>query len=49
MDLDFVLGVIANGPTKSFAYKRLQYLSSKYTMYMLLNEPQEVLEMKVRT
>lgn len=49
MDLDFVLGVIADGPTKSFAFKRLQYLSSKFTMYMLLNEPAEVIEMKVGT
>jgi AMP deaminase len=47
MDLDFVLGVIADGPTKSFAFKRLQYLHSKFTMYTLLNEPTEVVEMKV--
>jgi hypothetical protein len=48
MDLDFVLGVIADGPTKSFAFRRLQYLRGKFTMYTLINEFQEMTEMKVR-
>lgn len=48
MDLDFVLGVIADGPTKSFAFRRLQYLRGKFTMYTLVNEFQEMTEMKVR-
>lgn len=48
MDLEFVLGVISDGPTKSVAYRRLQYLASKFDMYYLLNEYQEVLDMKVR-
>ena len=47
IDLDFVLGVISDGPTKSFAFRRLQYLRSKFTMYSLLNEFQEMTEMKV--
>ncbi|TCD70177.1 AMP deaminase [Steccherinum ochraceum] len=46
MDLDYVLGVIADGPTKSFAFRRLNYLSSKFTMYCLLNEFQELADMK---
>ncbi|KAF8073956.1 AMP deaminase [Lyophyllum atratum] len=46
VDLDFVLGVIADGPTKSFAFRRLKYLSSKFTMYTLLNEFQELADMK---
>jgi len=49
MDLDFVLGVISDGPAKSFAFRRLQYLRSKFTMYTLLNEFQEMTEMKVRS
>lgn len=49
MDLDFVLGVISDGPTKSFAFRRLQYLRGKFTMYSLLNEFQEMTEMKVCT
>lgn len=48
MDLEFVLGVISDGPTKSFAYRRLQYLTSKFDMYYLLNEYQEIADMKVR-
>jgi AMP deaminase len=48
MDLDFVLGVIADGPTKSFAFRRLQYLRGKFSMYTLINEFQEMTEMKVR-
>ena len=47
MDLDFVLGFISDGPTKSFAFRRLQYLRGKFTMYTLLNEIQEMTEMKV--
>ena len=47
MDLDFVLGVISDGPAKSFAFRRLKYLSSKFTMYGLLNEFQEMTDMKV--
>ncbi|KAJ6579423.1 hypothetical protein B0H10DRAFT_1835530 [Mycena sp. CBHHK59/15] len=48
VDLDYVLGVISNGPTKSFAFRRLKYLASKFTMYTLLNEFEELSDMKVR-
>ncbi|KAI5119039.1 hypothetical protein M0805_005905 [Coniferiporia weirii] len=46
MDLDFVLSVISDGPTKSFAFRRLKYLASKWSMYSLLNEYQEIADMK---
>ncbi|KAL1722966.1 hypothetical protein EV715DRAFT_287007 [Schizophyllum commune] len=46
VDLDYVLGVISDGPTKSFAFRRLKYLASKFTMYSLLNEFQELADMK---
>lgn len=46
IDLEFVLGVISDGPAKSFAFRRLKYLSSKFTMYSLLNEYQEIADMK---
>lgn len=46
IDLDYVLGVIADGPAKSFAFRRLKYLSSKFTLYTLLNEYQEMADMK---
>ena len=47
MDLDWVLGVVADGPTKTFAFRRLKYLASKWNMYSLLNENQELADMKV--
>ncbi|KDQ11454.1 hypothetical protein BOTBODRAFT_455558 [Botryobasidium botryosum FD-172 SS1] len=46
IDLDYVLGVVSDGPAKSFAFKRLKYLSSKFQMYTLLNEYEELAEMK---
>ncbi|KAI0269947.1 AMP deaminase [Gloeopeniophorella convolvens] len=46
MDLDFVLSVISDGPAKSFAFRRLQYLQGKFTMHTLLNEFQEMTDMK---
>ncbi|KAJ7913565.1 hypothetical protein B0H13DRAFT_491918 [Mycena leptocephala] len=46
VDLDYVLGVISDGPTKSFAFRRLKYLASKFTMYTLVNEFQELSDMK---
>ena len=45
-DLDFVLSVISDGPTKSFAFRRLKYLESKWNMYILLNEYEELAEVK---
>ena len=46
LDLEKVLATIGDGPTKSFAFRRLNYLASKFTMYSLLNEQQELAEMK---
>ncbi|ORY32318.1 hypothetical protein BCR39DRAFT_523929 [Naematelia encephala] len=45
-DLDFLLGVCSDGPAKSFAFRRLKYLSSKWSLYCLLNEYQELADMK---
>lgn len=46
VDLDYVLGVISDGPAKSMAYRRLKYLASKFEMYSLVNEFQELADMK---
>ncbi|KAI9713302.1 MAG: hypothetical protein M1812_006661 [Candelaria pacifica] len=46
MDLDQVLNVSSDGPSKSFAYRRLQYLEGKFNLYGLLNEYQEVADCK---
>lgn len=47
MDLEYILGVISDGPAKSFAYRRIKYLESRWNLYCLLNEYQELAEMKV--
>jgi AMP deaminase len=47
VDLDYVLGVISDGPAKSFAFRRLKYLSGKWSLYSLLNEYQEIADVKV--
>lgn len=41
-DLDFIIKSINDGPAKSFAYRRLKYLDSKWQSYILLNEFQEL-------
>ncbi|RHZ68267.1 hypothetical protein Glove_296g28 [Diversispora epigaea] len=46
MDLDFILGVISDGPAKSYAYRRLLYLESKWNMFTLLKEYQEIADSK---
>lgn len=46
MDLDTILSVSSDGPSKSFAFRRLQYLEGKFNLYVLLNEYQEVSDTK---
>lgn len=45
-DLDYLLGVISDGPVKSFAWRRLKYLEGKWNLYSLMNEGREVEGMK---
>lgn len=48
MDLDDILNIISDGPAKSYAYRRLRYLESKWNMYSLLTEYQEIADSKVK-
>ncbi|CAG4956924.1 unnamed protein product [Colias eurytheme] len=41
-DLTRLSDMVADGPLKSFCYRRLSYLSSKYKMHVLLNELHEL-------
>lgn len=41
-DVKYMCYMITDGPLKSFCYRRLCYLSSKYTLYALLNEMREL-------
>lgn len=46
MDLDDILNISSDGPSKSFAFRRLQYLEGKFNLYVLLNEYQETADCK---
>ncbi|KAL7269463.1 AMP deaminase [Rhizina undulata] len=46
IDLDKILDISCDGPSKSFAFRRLQYLEGKWNLYILLNEHQEMADSK---
>ncbi|KAI4596261.1 AMP deaminase [Pestalotiopsis sp. 9143b] len=46
MDLETILSISSDGPSKSFAFRRLQYLEGKFNLYVLLNEYQETADSK---
>ncbi|KAL2159280.1 hypothetical protein VTH06DRAFT_2715 [Thermothelomyces fergusii] len=46
LDLEDVLNISSDGPSKSFAFRRLQYLEGKFNLYILLNEYQETADSK---
>lgn len=41
LDLDKMISISSDGPAKSFAFRRLQYLEARWNLYILLNEYQE--------
>lgn len=45
-DMNLLCTMIADGPLKSFCYRRLSYLSSKYQLHVLLNELRELASQK---
>uniref|UniRef100_UPI00358DE4A0 AMP deaminase 2 n=1 Tax=Myxine glutinosa TaxID=7769 RepID=UPI00358DE4A0 len=45
-NLNLLMALIGNGPVKSFCYRRLQFLSSKFQMHVLLNEMKELAAQK---
>jgi len=45
-DMQELCAMIGDGPLKSFAFQRLSFLQSKYTMHNLLNEIRELAEQK---
>jgi AMP deaminase len=46
MDLDKITNIASDGPMKSFAFKRLQYLEARWNLYYLLNDHEETSESK---
>ncbi|XP_063919158.1 AMP deaminase 2 isoform X2 [Zophobas morio] len=45
-DMNVMCNMIADGPLKSFCYRRLSYLSSKFQLHVLLNELRELASQK---
>merc|ERR1719491_980411 len=45
-DMQLMCALIADGPLKSFCYRRLSYLSSKFQLHNLLNELRELAAQK---
>ncbi|CAG0883501.1 unnamed protein product [Darwinula stevensoni] len=45
-DFAILCAMIADGPLKTYCYRRLQYLSSKFHLHNLLNDMQELAEQK---
>ncbi|KAM9765761.1 AMP deaminase 3 isoform 1-T1 [Menidia menidia] len=46
IDLGHVLTMIADGPTKTYCHRRLNFLSSKFHLHEMLNEMAELKELK---
>lgn len=46
IDLEFIANLSSDGPMKSFAFKRLQFLEARWAMYSLLNEFNEIQQNK---
>lgn len=44
--LDTVINAAADGPSKTYAYRRLQFLEKRFELYMLANEYQETADSK---
>ncbi|XP_023207680.1 AMP deaminase 3-like isoform X2 [Xiphophorus maculatus] len=46
IDLSHVLAMIADGPTKTYCHRRLNFLESKFYLHEMLNEMAEMKELK---
>ncbi|KAK9404597.1 AMP deaminase 1 [Crotalus adamanteus] len=45
-DMNFLLALIAKGPVKTYSHRRLRFLSSKFNVHEMLNEMEELKELK---
>ncbi|KAG8450852.1 hypothetical protein GDO86_003208 [Hymenochirus boettgeri] len=45
-DMNILLTLIAKGPVKTYAHRRLKFLMSKYSVHEMLNELEELKELK---
>ncbi|XP_020492105.1 AMP deaminase 3b isoform X1 [Labrus bergylta] len=47
IDLSHVLAMIADGPTKTYCHRRLNFLASKFYLHEMMNEMAELKELKL--
>ncbi|KFV64000.1 AMP deaminase 1, partial [Dryobates pubescens] len=45
-DMNFLLALVAQGPVKTYTHRRLKFLSSKFQVHEMLNEMEEMKELK---
>ncbi|NXP70867.1 AMPD1 deaminase, partial [Ramphastos sulfuratus] len=45
-DMNFLLALTAQGPVKTYAHRRLKFLSAKFQVHEMLNEMEEMKELK---
>ncbi|XP_054837636.1 AMP deaminase 1 isoform X1 [Eublepharis macularius] len=45
-DMNFLLALIAQGPVKTYTHRRLKFLSSRFHVHEMLNEMEELKELK---
>ncbi|KAL7884686.1 hypothetical protein AOLI_G00074560 [Acnodon oligacanthus] len=45
-DMNFLIALIAQGPTKTYTHRRLKFLRSKFNVHEMLNEMEEMKELK---
>ncbi|XP_029361995.1 AMP deaminase 1 isoform X1 [Echeneis naucrates] len=46
-DMNFLIALIAQGPTKTYTHRRLKFLTSKFNVHEMLNEMEELKELKM--
>ncbi|TNM86396.1 hypothetical protein fugu_006626 [Takifugu bimaculatus] len=46
-DMNFLIALIAQGPTKTYTHRRLKFLMSKFNVHEMLNEMEEMKELKI--
>ncbi|XP_070824502.1 AMP deaminase 1 [Chaetodon trifascialis] len=46
-DMNFLIALIAQGPTKTYTHRRLKFLMSKFNVHEMLNEMEEMKELKM--
>ncbi|CAL1605509.1 unnamed protein product [Knipowitschia caucasica] len=45
-DMNFLIALIAQGPTKTYTHRRLKFIMSKFNVHEMLNEMEEMKELK---